>query len=195
MIRKIIAALAVSLLISCSTVESYESRPIETLSPSQFTVVETSKPFMALPREASPESTATPTPKPTPKPTKKPTKPKTRQVIFDGGILKGKATYFCNYTHPEARRSSCHYLYPDRRGKLDLYAAAGPKLRKMLGSKWRNDQVKVCRGSDCVIVRLIDWCGCRKGHPDERIIDLYSDAFKELSYLGRGKLIVRVYKQ
>jgi rare lipoprotein A (peptidoglycan hydrolase) len=44
----------------------------------------------------------------------------------------------------------------------------------------------VCAGSDCIWVRLIDWCACGNGH----IIDLYSDAFRRLAPLGAG--VVRV---
>lgn len=149
--------------------------------------------------------TPSPTPKPTPIATRKPApqptssvrvepkatpKPKTGQVVFSGGILKGKATYMCDGNG----NGNCHYKYPDTAGE-DHYAAAGPALRKMLGPKWRNDIVLVMKGNNKVYVKLVDWCECKKGTADERIIDLYADAFDNLADLGRGKITVRIQEK
>ena len=66
-----------------------------------------------------------------------------------------------------------------------MYAAAGPALR--VGS-WRGRTVTVCGSGNCVNVRLIDWCACGSG----RVIDLYSDAFRQLAPLSSGTVSVRV---
>jgi rare lipoprotein A (peptidoglycan hydrolase) len=66
-----------------------------------------------------------------------------------------------------------------------LYAAAGSEIR--IGN-WRGRLVNVCSGGRCVIVRLIDWCAC--GGP--RVIDLYSDAFRQIGSLSQGTLPVTV---
>jgi len=65
-------------------------------------------------------------------------------------------------------------------------AAAGPRLRKMLGSDWRHQQVRVCQGGDCVIVTLTDWCQCYRGEKRERVIDLDSRDFAALAPTGDG---------
>lgn len=71
-------------------------------------------------------------------------------------VAKGKATYY-------AACSSC--------------AAAGPALRKALGSHWRGKWVEIHRGGQYVTVKLTDRCACgpRDGVPT--IIDLPEDAF------------------
>jgi rare lipoprotein A (peptidoglycan hydrolase) len=66
-----------------------------------------------------------------------------------------------------------------------LYAAAGPGLR--VGA-WRGRVVEVCSGGRCVWVTLIDWCACGGNH----LIDLYSDAFRQLAPLSSGALRVSV---
>lgn len=66
-----------------------------------------------------------------------------------------------------------------------MYAAAGPALRV---GDWRGRTVRVCAGGNCVSVKLIDWCGC----PSGRVIDLYSDAFRQLAPLSAGTLQVTV---
>lgn len=87
----------------------------------------------------------------------------------------GRASWFCH-----AGISSCTSGYPG-----GLYAAAGSKLR--IGN-WRGRLVNVCSGGRCVIVRLIDWCACG----GSRVIDLYSDAFREIGSLSQGTLPVTV---
>ena len=92
-----------------------------------------------------------------------------------GHRVSGSATWYC-----QTGVSACHNAYPG-----GLYAAAGPELR--VGA-WRGRQVRVCSGGDCVWVRLIDWCACGGSH----VIDLYSDAFRQLAPLNAGALRVTV---
>lgn len=88
-----------------------------------------------------------------------------------GRSIRGLASWYCR-----AGVSICHYAYPDRRG-ADLYAAAGPRLRRAVGAGWRNDVVTVC-GQRCARVRLVDWCECHGGESGvEKLIDLYWDAW------------------
>jgi len=87
----------------------------------------------------------------------------------------GRASWFCR-----PGISSCTSGYPG-----GLYAAAGSEIR--IGN-WRGRLVNVCSGGRCVIVRLIDWCACG----GSRIIDLYSDAFRQIGSLSQGTLPVTV---
>lgn len=48
--------------------------------------------------------------------------------------------------------------------------------------------MKVCGNGNCVTVTLIDWCACG----GNRIIDLYSDAFRRLAPLSQGTIKVSV---
>lgn len=72
------------------------------------------------------------------------------------------------------------------------HAAAGPKLRSMLGKDWRGSKVSVCKGETCIRVTLSDWCQCYKGERRERIIDLDVRAFAALDSPGAGITEVRV---
>ncbi len=92
-----------------------------------------------------------------------------------GHRVSGSASWYCL-----TGVSACHHSYPG-----GMYAAAGSELR--VGA-WRGRQVRVCAGTDCIWVRLIDWCACGGGH----VIDLYSDAFKRLGPLNAGTLRVTV---
>jgi rare lipoprotein A (peptidoglycan hydrolase) len=92
-----------------------------------------------------------------------------------GKRASGSATWYC-----QTGVSACHNAYPG-----GLYAAAGPGLR--VGA-WRGRVVEVCSGGRCVWVRLIDWCACGGNH----LIDLYSDAFRQLAPLSSGALPVTV---
>jgi hypothetical protein len=71
-------------------------------------------------------------------------------------------------------------------------AAAGPRLRAMLGSGWRGSTVKVCVLSKCLAVRLTDWCQCYRGTARERLIDLDDRTFAALMPLSRGIVRVKV---
>jgi hypothetical protein len=74
-------------------------------------------------------------------------------------------------------------------------AAAGPALRH---GHWRGDVVAVCRTPmhwpawRCVVVRLTDFCGCLKGEPDERAIDLDRRSFAMLAPPRLGLVTVVV---
>ena len=100
--------------------------------------------------------TATPTPTKAPAPA-----PKLRHSI------SGPASWYCR-----AGWSPCTAGYPDD-GGVDAYAAAGPKLRAAIGSGWRGKVVLV----DGMRVRLIDWCQCYRGQPNEKLLDLYHDVY------------------
>lgn len=80
--------------------------------------------------------------------------------------LRGAASWYCR-----AGVSVCTSGYPDG-GAFDAYAAAGPGLRAALGD-WRGRIVYV----DGIRVRLVDWCQCYEGEPNEKLLDLYYDVF------------------
>jgi hypothetical protein len=71
-------------------------------------------------------------------------------------------------------------------------AAAGPKLRKMLGKDWRGQRVQVCGKASCIRVTLSDWCQCYKGEKRERIIDLDVRSFAKLAPTSAGIVKVTV---
>lgn len=104
-------------------------------------------------------------------------KPTPLRATSTGHVLRGAASWFCNNDGSRAQISPCHYAYPDSSG-FDAYAAAGPKLRAALGGgdRWRNRVVSV----DGIAVKLVDWCQCYQGEPNEKIIDLYLDVFRRV---------------
>jgi hypothetical protein len=75
-----------------------------------------------------------------------------------------------------------------------LYAAAGPALRHALGTGWRGSVIKVCANerSQCVKVRLTDFCKCGPRHGKQTLLDLSPAAFRALAPLSRGVLEVTV---
>lgn len=83
-------------------------------------------------------------------------------------VLRGPASWYCR-----AGVSPCTNTNPDL-GGFDAYAAAGPKLRAAIGPSWRGSIVWV----DDIRVKLIDWCQCYKGEPQEKLLDLYYDVYK-----------------
>jgi rare lipoprotein A (peptidoglycan hydrolase) len=91
--------------------------------------------------------------------------------------VTGNASWYC-----KPGRSTCTVGHPGGH-----YAAAGPKLRALLG-RYMGRTVSVCTSSACTQVTVIDWCGC----PDGRVLDLYADAFDDLAGLGAGVVSVRV---
>ena len=82
-------------------------------------------------------------------------------------VLSGPASWYCR-----AGVSPCTNTNPDL-GGFDAYAAAGPKLREAIGPSWRGSIVWV----DGIRVRLIDWCQCYRGEPQEKLLDLYYDVY------------------
>ena len=96
-----------------------------------------------------------------------PPAPPTQLATGGSHVLRGNASYYC-----DAGSSPCTSGYPDG-GGFDAYAAAGPKLRAAIGSGWRGTVVTV----DGIRVKLIDWCQCYKGEPQEKLLDLYHDVF------------------
>ena len=81
--------------------------------------------------------------------------------------LSGRASWYCR-----AGVSPCTNTAPDV-GGFDAYAAAGPKLRAAIGPSWRGSIVFV----DGIRVKLIDWCQCYRGEPQEKLLDLYFDVY------------------
>jgi hypothetical protein len=95
--------------------------------------------------------------------------------------LSGNASWYCR-----AGVSPCTAVHPDRPG-ADMYAAAGPALRRAIcgsdGSNcWRGRRVLV----NGVAVVLADWCQCYKGQRNEKVIDLYWDAWTRVPGVERG---------
>ena len=82
-------------------------------------------------------------------------------------MLSGPASWYCR-----AGVSPCTNTQPDN-GGFDAYAAAGPKLRAAIGPGWRGMIVYV----DGIRVKLIDWCQCYNGEPQEKLLDLYYDVY------------------
>ena len=101
--------------------------------------------------------------------------PRPRPPANPSHSVRGTASWYC-----QAGVSACHADYPG-----GMYAAAGPALRV---GNWRGRTVTVCGSGSCVNVKLIDWCACGSG----RVIDLYSDAFRQLEPLSSGTVSVRV---
>lgn len=81
--------------------------------------------------------------------------------------ISGTASWYCR-----SGSSPCTSGYADD-GGYDAYAAAGPRLRAAIGSSWRGKVVLV----DGLRVKLVDWCQCFQGEPNEKLLDLYYDVF------------------
>jgi len=82
--------------------------------------------------------------------------------------VSGPPTWYCL-----AGVSRCTKGHPDG-PELDLYAAAGPSIRRAIPD-WRGRTVTVC-AKVCIRVTLIDWCACGGDH----FLDLYHDAWDAL---------------
>lgn len=71
-------------------------------------------------------------------------------------------------------------------------AAAGPGLRRALGSHWRGQTVTVCSVDNPMLclehVMLTDWCACGHG----RVIDLHKGDFAKLAPTSAGVIPVRI---
>ncbi|HXG25920.1 MAG TPA: hypothetical protein VNL94_03590 [Candidatus Binatia bacterium] len=136
----------------------------------------TSPPERARPSVSAAQPLVVPVPTPTPEPTPKPDSGGSGGGGSGGSggsgtttshSLRGDVSWYCR-----AGVSICTAGYPDG-GGFDAYAAAGPKLRNALGD-WRGRIVDV----DGIRVKLIDWCQCYKGEPNEKLLDLYYDVFE-----------------
>jgi hypothetical protein len=81
---------------------------------------------------------------------------------------------------------------------VTFYAAAGPKLRKLLGDPnpyHEHYPVIVTNRKTGASIRaiVVDWCGCSSGKQGEKLIDLSPAAFKALGVpLSRGIVAVSV---
>jgi hypothetical protein len=143
-------------------------RPTPTLGPLADLFIATDPPPRAQPDV--PESTPLIVPAPTPTATPKPTVTATHSI-------SGLASWYCR-----AGVSPCTVNHPDTSG-FNAYAAAGPRLRRALGSDWRGSIIYV----DGIRVKLIDWCQCYEGESNEKLLDLYYDIFARVG----GTVVVR----
>lgn len=92
-------------------------------------------------------------------------------------VVRGVASWYCNYYASRAMPSICMKGHPDTKG-FDAYAAAGPRLRAAICGRqdcqtWRGRTVWV-NGTP---VKLVDWCQCHYRTSIEKVIDLYYDVF------------------
>lgn len=97
-----------------------------------------------------------------------------RTIVQPSSGVSGNATWYCLQGV-----SVCHRDYSG-----GLYAAAGPQLRV---GNWRGRHVQVWYSGRSVSVALVDWCAC-----PNRLIDLYSDAFRQLAPLSAGQIKVKI---
>lgn len=181
-----------------STTQGHEPTRLRTLPATAFSPVRVPEsaptatpepPYADFPATAGTDATRRPKPAPrasaraVAKPTRAPATTKlTPKPLATRHSITGKASWYC-----KAGVSVCHHSYPDRRGVVDLYAAACGKLRSAMGGGWRGDRVRVTRldTGRSVVVRLIDWCGS-----SDKTIDLYWDAMHALG--GSGVIRVKV---
>lgn len=135
----------------------------------------TNRPKIAV-EQAAPKLLATP-------------KPKIVVTLGSSHSVSGKASWYCR-----AGRSPCRAGYPDTAG-ADYYAAAGPALRAAIGgvessTAYKGRVVHVCNTGICVDVKLVDWCQCYYRQADEKLIDLYKDAWDKIVGSGMGRVTV-----
>ena len=125
-------------------------------------------PYTSIARTALPTASAFATRRPTDDPHRASTAP------VASASVSGTPTWYCL-----AGVSRCTKGHPDGPG-IDLYAAAGPSIRRAIPD-WRGRTVTVC-AKVCIEVTLIDWCACGGDH----FLDLYHDAWVLLGRPGRA---------
>jgi len=151
-----------------ASVPSTARAPSPPSTPSGFLPVPTLVATGALGPQVTRPFEPTPTLKPTPKPA----------PVLQHSVT-GKASWYCNYDDRAFVMSVCHYRYPDKAGRNDMYAAACAKLRAAMGPNWRGKTVTVTGNGTWVKVKLIDYCASK-----DKTIDLYRDAADVLGYSG-----------
>jgi hypothetical protein len=104
----------------------------------------------------------------------------------------------------DATNNSAWYTRKTKWGEpVKFYAAAGPKLRDLLGDPdpyLEHYPVRITNPKTgvSIIAVVVDWCSCSKGSPHEKLVDLAPSAWLTLAGgefgLGRGiqKVIVEV---
>lgn len=104
----------------------------------------------------------------------------------------------------DATKNSAWYTRKTKWGEpVKFYAAAGPKLRDLLGDPnpyLEHYPVRITNPKTgvSIIAVVVDWCSCSKGSPHEKLVDLAPSAWLTLAGgefgLGRGiqKVIVEV---
>jgi hypothetical protein len=89
---------------------------------------------------------------------------------------EGRATWY------DATRQGQSTWYT-RQG-IQLYAAAGPRLRRLVDVSWRMEPVAILvesvRTGRKVVAWVVDWCQCRGGSGDERLVDLAPAVWRAL---------------
>lgn len=176
MIKRVLVALAIIFIYSCTQVQSYEPTPIRPIAAEEFKPVEAT-PYLAPSLIPTAASTPEPTTKPTPKPVLKAhiqSKPRSvSRGIPYGKSVSGSATY-CAPTP-----KYCH-------GWDRSYVAAIGNFH--WGDKPYKVQVCSKNTGKCVIVTVISFCACGKSNG----IDLSVPAFKAIDGLWRGRINVTV---
>lgn len=104
----------------------------------------------------------------------------------------------------DATRNSAWYTRKTKWGEpVKFYAAAGPKLRDLLGDPNPYHEHYAVRITNpktgvSILAVVVDWCSCSNGSPHEKLVDLAPSAWLTLAGgefgLGRGiqKVIVEV---
>jgi hypothetical protein len=104
----------------------------------------------------------------------------------------------------DATKNSAWYTRTTKWGDpVEFYAAAGPKLRDLLGDPnpyHEHYPVRITNPKTgvSILAVVVDWCQCSKGKPGEKLVDLSPSAWLALAGgefgLGRGiqKVIVEV---
>lgn len=114
------------------------------------------------------------------------------------GTVDGVASWYGNPAHYGAPAIAWYTRKSQWGSPVTFYAAAGPKLRKLLGDSnpyHEHYPVIVTNRKSGVSIRVIvvDWCGCSSGGRGEKLIDLSPAAFKALGVpLSRGIVAVSV---
>ena len=186
--KKIISALALSLLISAST-SGYTSEPIKPIQKDHFKPVSLSQLQASYPPKIIEGKTNKVETKPRviqiePRAKAITKAPRAPKVSLTGRRIKGLASWYCSNTSP------CRVGFPPG----SKVAAAGPALRAAIGGSqsspaYRNKSVIVCGSKGCMNIKLVDWCQCYYKQPNEKLIDLYKVVWDAIG-ASKGKVTV-----
>ena len=170
-----------TVLLVTATARSSPIHPIQPVPDRDFTQIFPSA-IYETPPPVAPIYETTPHPAHTPRPTPQQvpqatTAPPPALIHSSTRSLTGRASWFCL-----PGRSACTAGHSG-----GMYAAAGPKLRAALGN-WRGRHIKV----NGVPITIIDWCSCARGRSNERLIDLYADAYSAIKPLSTGVMRVTI---
>lgn len=189
----IVAVFLLGLIVGAGLALAWPSRAGAT-SPSVWVGVPS---FVPVPRSAQATSTAVPAWVPaasgtpelsrTPVPSASPSPTRTRPAAT---VKPPTAQPSVTPSFGKHRTSGLATWFDDGPG---LYAAAGPSLRRAIGSHWRGTIVTVCSRSRCVDgVILSDFCACGPRHGKPTALDLSLFTFSRFTAPGRGVIEVIV---